>query len=116
MHTPSLAAFVPQLMAAVHRDDDDIQDVAFLLMGRLPQNALAPHAPALVRWLGTTSSHHLIPLLAKLDLCTDPEVTAALCGALQSADYAARFNALRALGEQPSGPLAVYVPNCSKFS
>jgi hypothetical protein len=100
---------MPQLVAAVHNVDGAIQDVACQLMDRLPPDTLAPHAPALARRLGLRRED-IVPILAELDLCADPEVRAALCGVLQSENCKARVDALRALDRQQSGPLAVYVP------
>jgi hypothetical protein len=76
VHASSLSAFTVRLMAAAQSGDPDIPNIALLLISRLPQDALAPHAPALVRQLGLSASGYLIPVLAKLDLCADPEVRA----------------------------------------
>jgi HEAT repeat protein len=110
VHPPTLAAFTPRLVAAVQSGDGDIPNIAFLLLDRLPQDALAPHAPALARRLGISSSDYLVPALAKLDLCADPEVRAVMCEALESEDFAVRVDALRALDKQHSGALTVYTP------
>jgi hypothetical protein len=110
LHTPSLAAFTPRLVAAAQSDEQDTAEIALLLIGRLPQDVLAPHAPALARQLGVCSSDDLVPILAKLDLCADAEVRAALCEALDSTDFELRVDALRALDTSHSGALAAYAP------
>jgi hypothetical protein len=99
---------MPGLVAAMRSEDDSIHEVASRLIDRLPQHALAPHALELARLLQT--SHSVVPVLGKLGLSADADVRAALCEALQSQHYETRVNALHALGEQPSEPLAAYVP------
>jgi hypothetical protein len=110
VHSPSLAAFTPRLVAALQSGDRDIPDIALLLMGRLPQHALAPHAPALARRLGISSSDYLTPVLTKLDLCVDPEVRADLCKALASDNFQVRVDALCARDAPHSRALIVYIP------
>jgi hypothetical protein len=52
----------------------------------------------------------MVPLLARLHICADPEVVAALCEVLASDGFTARIDALCALNTPHSGTLVVYIP------
>jgi hypothetical protein len=98
-------------VAVVQDGSREAQALAWHLLDLLPPQALAPHAPALVRQVvHNKDSEALVSVLAKLDLSADREVRAALWEALQSDCWAVRHNALAALEKQPAEALAVHVP------